>query len=61
MAKNPHDKPLVAAAEDGEVLIDGPGGIAESFTPQAARRSAEHIAKAVDDAAANDAKTKRCR
>ncbi|MET3826001.1 MULTISPECIES: hypothetical protein [Sphingomonas] len=47
MPKNPHDKPIEAVAENGEILMDGPEGMAESFTPSAAKRSAEHIAKAV--------------
>ncbi len=50
LAKNPHDKPIEAVAEEGEVLLDGPDGMAESFTPNAAKRSAKHIEQAAKQA-----------
>jgi len=53
LAKIAHDKPIDAVAEDGEILLDGPEGMAESFTPSAAKRSAEHIVKAVEEANAS--------
>ena len=59
MAKNPHDKPIDAVEEEGEILLDGPEGMAESFTPDAAKRSAEHIVKAVEEADAKNADGQR--
>jgi hypothetical protein len=59
LAKNPHDKPIDAVEEDGEILLDGPEGMAESFTPDAAKQSAEHIAKAVEEADAKKPKADR--
>lgn len=50
MAQLPHDTPIDAAAEHGEVLLDGPDGLATSLTPEAARRSATRIAKAAERA-----------
>lgn len=50
MPKDPNDKPIKASAEHGEVLLDGPGGLAESLTPGAARRSADHLNAAAQDA-----------
>lgn len=43
MSRKPHDTPFHAAAEHGEVVLDGPDGSATSLTPKAARKSAEHI------------------
>lgn len=51
MSKSPHDEPIEAVAENGEVLLDGPGGIAESFTPEAAKHSAKRIKAAAKKAA----------
>jgi hypothetical protein len=39
----PHDKPSRVAAEEGEVLIDGPDGIALSFTPEAAEETSQRL------------------
>lgn len=46
-----NDQPTLATAEDGEVMLDGPDGLAASFTPDAAARSAESIAAAAVKAA----------
>jgi len=43
--RKPIDQPLDAAAEEDEVLADGPEGIAFSLTPEAAERSAEALAE----------------
>ncbi|MEG3175894.1 hypothetical protein U1872_06605 [Sphingomonas sp. RB3P16] len=48
MARLPLDAPIDAAAEHGEVILDGPEGLAASLTPAAAKRSARRIAKAAD-------------
>ncbi|MES2057381.1 MAG: hypothetical protein V4564_15715 [Pseudomonadota bacterium] len=49
-SKSPHDTPTEATAEQGEVMLDGPDGLAVSLTPDAARRSAERIARAAREA-----------
>ena len=46
MARKPHDEPIHAAAEHGEVVLEGPDGLATSLTPSAARSSAEHLVAA---------------
>ncbi|MBW4331739.1 hypothetical protein KY084_12745 [Stakelama sp. CBK3Z-3] len=46
----PHDKPVKAVAESGEVLLDGPQGVALSLTPDAARKTAEALNRAADEA-----------
>jgi hypothetical protein len=48
MARAPYDIPIQAVAEYGEVLLDGPDGVATSLTPAAARRSARDIESAAD-------------
>ena len=50
MARLPSDTPIESAAEQGEVLLDGPDGLAASLTPDAARRSAKRLAKAAETA-----------
>jgi hypothetical protein len=37
------ETPADVAAEDGEVLVEGPGGIAYSFTPDAALETSERL------------------
>jgi len=46
MPRLPYDEPIAAAAEQGEVLLDGPDGLATSLTPTAARVSAKAIREA---------------
>ncbi|SDA16917.1 hypothetical protein [Sphingomonas sp. NFR15] len=43
MTKQPEKTPAEATAERGEVLIEGPDGLALSLTPDAARRTASSI------------------
>ena len=50
MSNKPHDTPTKATAEKGEVMLDGPGGLALSFTPHAAAKSAAAMAKAATKA-----------
>ena len=50
MPKQAHDVPTKATAEKGEVMIDGPEGLAVSFTADAALKSAAAIADAADEA-----------
>lgn len=50
MSREPHDIATNATAEQGEVMLDGPNGIALSLTPAAARLSAERIRAAADKA-----------
>lgn len=49
-SKSPHNVPTKATAEQGEVMLDGPGGLALSLTPDAAQRSADRIARAAHEA-----------
>jgi hypothetical protein len=50
MSNEPHDVPTKATAEQGEVMLDGPAGLALSFTPDAAAKSAAAMAKAATKA-----------
>lgn len=50
MTKQPEKNPAEATAEQGEVLIDGPDGLALSLTPEAARRTASSIHAAACEA-----------
>jgi hypothetical protein len=50
MSNRPHDTPTKATAEQGEVMLDGPDGLAVSFTPHAAAKSATALAKAATKA-----------
>ena len=43
MIDKPFDTPSDVAAEEGEVLVDGPGSIAFSFTPDAAAETSERL------------------
>lgn len=56
MSLKPHHEPIQAAAERGEVVLDGPSGLAVSLTPDAAIRSADAMLRAArvarDDPAA---------
>ncbi|MES1973686.1 MAG: hypothetical protein V4472_14610 [Pseudomonadota bacterium] len=49
MSNKAHDVPTKVTAEQGEVMLDGPGGLAISFTLDAASKSASAIAEAVDE------------
>lgn len=51
---NPHtpsDRPVVATAENGVVLIDGPHGAVASLTPEAAEATSENLRRAASQAA----------
>jgi hypothetical protein len=50
MSRTPHDTPTSASAEEGEVMLDGPDGLAVSLTPDAAAASATAIADAAEKA-----------
>ena len=45
-----HDVPTRVTAEEGEVMLDGPDGLAVSFTPEAASKSAQALAEAAGEA-----------
>lgn len=38
-----HDDPSEISAEDGEVIVDGPDGVAVTFTPDAAAETSERL------------------
>jgi len=38
-----HDEPSDVAADEGEVIVEGPGGINYSMTPEAAETTAERL------------------
>ena len=44
----PRTEPGTANAEAGVVVLDGPDGLATSLTPNAARKSAQHIKQAAE-------------
>ncbi|MDO7843226.1 hypothetical protein [Sphingomonas immobilis] len=50
MPNKPYDEATKATAEQGEVMLDGPDGLAVSLTPEAASRSAHAIRTAADEA-----------
>ncbi|QQV78089.1 hypothetical protein H5J25_04980 [Sphingomonas aliaeris] len=50
MSRTPHNTPTSACAEAGEVMLDGPDGLAVSLTPDAAAKSATAIADAAREA-----------
>jgi hypothetical protein len=43
MDRTPHDTPADVAADEGQVLVDGPGGLAYAFTPEAADETAGRL------------------
>lgn len=45
-----HKKPGQANAENGEVMLDGPDGVAVSMTAEAARQTSKSLSDAADDA-----------
>ena len=45
MVENPHDEPSEVDAEEGEVIVDGPDGVAVSFTPEAADETSDRLLK----------------
>jgi hypothetical protein len=43
MVNKLHDEPSEIDAEEGEVLVDGPNGLAISFTPEAASETSDRL------------------
>ena len=43
---NVYDEPSTVIAEDGEVIVDGPDGVAISFTPGAAIATSDRLFQA---------------
>lgn len=53
MAANaPHAEPSSVSAEQGQVLVDGPDGVATALTPDAAEETARRLAQAAAEARA---------
>lgn len=50
-SSRPYDTPTEATAEDGHVFIEGPEGLAATFTAGAAAESGKRISKAATKAA----------
>jgi len=46
----PETEPGVAAAESGQVTLDGPNGVAVAMTPAAARETGRRLIAAADEA-----------
>ena len=46
----PHDRPSHVTAEQGEVHVDGPDGVAASFTPDAAEETGHRLVTAASEA-----------
>lgn len=46
----PHSTPSEVNAEDGEVVVDGPNGVAVSLTPEAATETSHRLRSASADA-----------
>jgi len=49
--KKPYDEASEVTAEDGQVMIDGPDGVAVSLTPEAAIDTSERLADKAAEAA----------
>ena len=45
MIESPHDEPSEVDAEEGEVIVDGPDGVAVSLTPEAADETSDRLLK----------------
>ena len=43
MPKDAHSTPAEVRAEEGEVLVKGPGGISYAFTPEAAAETSDRL------------------
>jgi hypothetical protein len=39
----PHNQPSDVSAEEGEVQVDGPDGVAIAFTPEAAEETSQRL------------------
>lgn len=49
-ASAPHDHPSHVTAEQGEVHLDGPDGVATSYTPDAAEETGRRLVTAASEA-----------
>jgi hypothetical protein len=47
---NVHETPSTVTAVQGQVLVDGPDGVAVSFTPDAATETARRLIEAAEEA-----------
>jgi hypothetical protein len=45
-----HDQPSKVFGEFGEVIVEGPGGVAVSLTPKAAREMSDRLRQCADEA-----------
>lgn len=43
MNRHIHDEPSEVTAEEGEVMVDGPNGVAVSLTPDAAAETSQRL------------------
>lgn len=48
--RTPSDRPVIATAESGAVLLDGPHGAVASLTPEAAEATSENLRRAASQA-----------
>lgn len=55
----PHAKPSIVSAEEGEVHLDGPDGMATAMTPDAAEETARRLMQAASEARAQSAGASR--
>lgn len=46
----PHSQPSFVVAEQGEVLVDGPDGLATALTPDAAEETGRRLVQAANEA-----------
>ena len=46
----PHPTPSEVTAEQGEVFVDGPDGVATTLTPDAAEETGKRLISAADEA-----------
>ena len=51
---NPQSEPGQASAEHGQVLLDGPDGVAVSLTPDAAKETGKRLIDAAAEASEQD-------
>lgn len=53
MNRAPYDDPSDVSTEDGEVIVEGPDGIAVSLTPEAAEETGRRLIRAAEQARAH--------
>lgn len=49
-SNSPYDYPSQVTAEEGEVMIDGPNGVAAAMTPEAAEETGRRLLEAASEA-----------